>query len=242
MRKFNRTLDLARLQGAADALLSDGLGKAPDAEQVEKLMLLCTSMGGARPKAVVEDADGLWLAKFNKPGDRWNNARVEHAMLVLARKAGITAADSKLTSVGDRDVLLVKRFDRDKVKELHPRPHGRAASPPAHRRQRDLARRWSYVLLAEELRRVTARAKEERPGVAPGSYRCSAVTQTLHADVDCSVRYDHRRKITLALTPPKPKPFEIACSMTMCRASPATMSTPSAAASGCSRLRVGGAI
>jgi serine/threonine-protein kinase HipA len=34
----------------------------------------------AQGKAVVEDDDGLWLAKFNKPGDRWNNARVEYAM------------------------------------------------------------------------------------------------------------------------------------------------------------------
>ena len=66
-------------------------------------MLLGTSMGGARPKAVVEDKDGLWLAKFNKPADRWNHARVEHAMLALARLAGITAADSKLATVGDRE-------------------------------------------------------------------------------------------------------------------------------------------
>ena len=36
-----------------------------------------TSMGGARPKNVVEDAQGLWLAKFPDRNDRWSNARVE---------------------------------------------------------------------------------------------------------------------------------------------------------------------
>ena len=36
-------------------------------------------------KAVVEDDSALWVAKFNRQDDRWNNARVEHAMLRLAR-------------------------------------------------------------------------------------------------------------------------------------------------------------
>jgi hypothetical protein len=44
-------------------------------------MLLGTSMGDARPNAVVPDEDGLQVAKFNRVGDRWNNARVEHATL-----------------------------------------------------------------------------------------------------------------------------------------------------------------
>jgi serine/threonine-protein kinase HipA len=156
-RKFNQTLDLGKLQEAADALIADGLGEGDDAEQVEKLMLLGTSMGGARPKAVVEDKTGLWLAKFNKPGDRWNNARVEHAMLVLARLAGITTADSRLTSVGDRDVLLVKRFDREKVKGGYTRARMVSGITLLRTDDSALSRgRWSYVLLAEELRRVTA--------------------------------------------------------------------------------------
>lgn len=160
-RKFNKTLDLARLQEAADALLADGLGRGDDAEQVEKLMLLGTSMGGARPKAVVEDKDGLWLAKFNKPGDRWNSARVEHAMLVLARLAGITTAESRLTTVGERDVLLVKRFDRDKVKGGYTRARMVSGVTLLRTDDNALSRgRWSYVLLAEELRRVTANPKK----------------------------------------------------------------------------------
>ena len=55
-------------------------------------------------------------------------------------------------------------------------------------------------------------------------------------------RHDQRRNTTLALTPPKPKPLEMACSMAIGRALLDTRSTPSAAASGWTRLRVGGAI
>ena len=156
-RNFNKTLDLAKLQAAADALVGDRLANHNDAEQVEKLMLLGTSMGGARPKAVVEDKHGLWLAKFNKPADRWNNARVEHAMLVLARQAGINAAESKLTTVGDRDVLMVKRFDRDRARRGYTRARMVSGVTLLRTDDNALSRgRWSYVLLAEELRRVTA--------------------------------------------------------------------------------------
>ena len=105
-RAFNQTLDLAKVQSIADALVADddcweGVGAAigaVDHEQVENLLLIGTSMGGARPKAVVEDAAGLWIAKFNRPDDNWNSARVENAMLILARtmqhgvRGGLAAA------------------------------------------------------------------------------------------------------------------------------------------------------
>jgi serine/threonine-protein kinase HipA len=170
-RTFNQTLDLAGLQAAADELLADRDGPAAPLPagtlgQAERLLLLGTSMGGARPKAVVEDHDGLWLAKFNKPNDRWNSARVEHAMLVLARLSGITTADSKLVGVGGRDVLLVKRFDRERVPLAgggYGYTRARMISAVTLLRTGDEAGardRWSYVLLAEDLRRATAEPKK----------------------------------------------------------------------------------
>jgi len=74
-RKFNKTLDLEKLQMLADALIEDHIPDDPDAPQVQELLLLGTSMGGARPKAVVEDPDGLWIAKFNRSDDRWKYRR-----------------------------------------------------------------------------------------------------------------------------------------------------------------------
>lgn len=160
-RNFNQTLDLARLQAVADAIVKDEeLPADAVTEQIEDLMLIGTSMGGARPKAVVEDTDGLWLAKFNRPEDRWNHARVEHAMLRLARACGIAAAESRVLAAGGRDVLLVKRFDRRKAKGGYQR--ARMVSGLTLLRAEDVHRTpdtWSYVVLAEELRRVSAEPK-----------------------------------------------------------------------------------
>jgi serine/threonine-protein kinase HipA len=78
-------------------------------------------------------------------------------MLLLARKAGITTANSKLSSVGDRDVLLVKRFDREKAKGGYSRSRMVSGITLLRTDDNALSRgRWSYVLLAEELRRVTS--------------------------------------------------------------------------------------
>ena len=77
-------------------------------------------MGGARPKAVVEDAGGLWIAKFGRNDDRWNHPRVEHGMLALARASGLNVAESRIETVGRRDVLLVRRFDRDRTDAGYP--------------------------------------------------------------------------------------------------------------------------
>lgn len=155
-RRFNRSLDLARLQRIADAVVGDeDLPAGSDAGQVENLLLIGTSMGGARPKAVVEDDDGLWLAKFNRPDDRWNSARVEHAMLRLARHCGLDAAESRVVEAAGRSVLLVKRFDRQRVEGGYLR--ARMVSALTLLRADDTFQsreRWSYMALAEELRRV----------------------------------------------------------------------------------------
>lgn len=157
-RAFNRTLDLESLQATADAIIADEGDTAPaDRDQVEKLLMIGTSLGGARPKAVVEDGDGLWVAKFNRADDAWNSARVEHAMLQLARACGLAAAESRVVDVGGRDVLLVKRFDRELAEGGYRR--ARMVSALTLLRGEDTHRsrdKWSYVLLAEELRRVCA--------------------------------------------------------------------------------------
>ncbi len=162
LRKFNKTLDLEKLQGLADALIRDDIPNDPDAQQVQDLMLLGTSMGGARPKAVIQDDDALWLAKFNRSDDRWNNTRVEHAMLRLARECGITTAESRIVTVGGKDVLLIKRFDREKTPEGYAR--ARMVSGLTILRTDDSATartRWSYVILVEEIRRIVPEPKRD---------------------------------------------------------------------------------
>jgi serine/threonine-protein kinase HipA len=162
-RKFNQTIMLAKLQAIADAIATDQeLPADPDITQAEELLLAGTSMGGARPKTTVEEADGLWIAKFNHPDDKWNYARVEHAMLVLARACGLTTAQSKVVAVAGRDVLLVKRFDREKTDAGYRR--ARMVSALTLLRTEDSPQyreKWSYVLLVEELRRASAEPKKD---------------------------------------------------------------------------------
>ncbi len=162
-RQFNQTLDLAKLQEIAAAIIKDEELPIDTAEtQALELMLAGTSMGGARPKAVVEDESGLWLAKFNRFDDKWNSARVEHAMLVLARSCGVHTSESSIVTIGNQDVLLVKRFDREKIQNGYTRSRMISAltllrAEDSHR-SRD---KWSYILLAEELRRISAMPKED---------------------------------------------------------------------------------
>ncbi len=162
-RNFNKTLALAKLQRIADAIVADEeLPKDEANAQIEELLLVGTSMGGARPKAVVEDDAGLWLAKFNRDDDRWNVARVEHVMLTLARACGLDVALSQVVQAVGRDILLVKRFDREKVRGGYKRARMVSAltmlgAEDSHR-GRD---RWSYVLLAEELRRSSGNPKAD---------------------------------------------------------------------------------
>ncbi len=162
-RNYNQTLQLAKLQQIAEALLDEGKqARGVTATQVAELIRAGTSMGGARPKVVVEDENALWLAKFNLKDDRWNMARVEHAMLRLAATCGLDAAHSKLVSVGGRDVLLVRRFDRDKAEQGYFR-HRMVSGLSMLRADEGYQDRprWSYLLLAEEVRRACLEAEKD---------------------------------------------------------------------------------
>lgn len=170
LRTFNRTMDLSRLQELADAIVSEeelsekAAADRADVAQVQDLLLIGTAMGGARPKAVVEDGDALWIAKFNRRDDKWNNARVEHSMLVLARECGLSVSQSRLHQIADRDVLLVKRFDREHSSKGYRR--ARMLSALTLLRAEDSYQdrdRWSYVSLAEELRRISAQPRVDAP-------------------------------------------------------------------------------
>lgn len=158
-RQFNRTLDLDRLQKAADAIIIDDPDRAGSARaQAEELLLEGTSMGGARPKAVVQDDHALWLAKFGRQDDRWNHPRVEHALLRLARACDLDAADSRIETIGGRDVLLVRRFDRAWSGEGYDRYRMISALTLLQSEDSQADRsRWSYLLLADEVRRASVR-------------------------------------------------------------------------------------
>lgn len=164
-RVFNQTLDLEKLQATAEAIINNETIEFEDqanARQVQELMLDGTSMGGARPKAVVEDDNSLWVAKFSSPQDRWNNPRAEHAFLNLAMSCGLQVADSKLVDVAGKDVLLVRRFDRDYSDKGY-RRHRMVSALTLLRSEETPAARsdWSYLALADEVRRASKHPKQD---------------------------------------------------------------------------------
>jgi serine/threonine-protein kinase HipA len=157
--EFNKTLDLEKLQNIADKIIAGDYGRNV---QIEELLLIGTSMGGARPKAVVRDEDNLWLAKFNTDKDNWNYALVEHGMLTLAALCGLNVALSRIERIGNKDVLLVKRFDREYAENGFLR-HRMFSALTALRSDDSptLRENWSYPALVEELRRFSETPKED---------------------------------------------------------------------------------
>jgi serine/threonine-protein kinase HipA len=167
VRQYNRVVQLGELRRAAALLEDDRLGE-PVPDQILDLLEPGTSMGGARPKNVVEDDEGLWIAKFPARGDRWSNAPVEAAMLHLAGRCGIRVPETRVERVGNEAVLLVKRFDRERAgvedgegEYLRHRMVSALTVLDAEESPTDRAG-WSYVLLSDELQRWSARAREDR--------------------------------------------------------------------------------
>lgn len=73
-----------------------------------------SSMGGMRPKATVQDAEGnLWLAKFPARSDTAIDVPViEAATMLLAKEAGLDVPPIYTEALGKRTVMLIRRFDR----------------------------------------------------------------------------------------------------------------------------------
>jgi serine/threonine-protein kinase HipA len=149
-RQYNRTHQLAELIATTQAIEE---GRPVSAHLLEQLDP-GTSMGGARPKATIEDAQSLWLGKFPARDDRFNLQRVEFATLDLARRCALNVTQSRLETVGESDVLMLQRFDRDYTDKGYLRFGLVSGLTVLDCGDSHLDReRWSYPLLADNLRR-----------------------------------------------------------------------------------------
>lgn len=72
-----------------------------------------TSLGGERPKLTVRHRHQLWIAKLQDRGDAPHVPLREFVAMRLARRCGIDAAEVELQRVGNREILFVRRFDRE---------------------------------------------------------------------------------------------------------------------------------
>lgn len=109
-------------RGPANASLEE---LAQSAERVEQGIPLSpeldqalhhgSSIGGARPKALIEDDATKRVAKFSSSSDVYNVVKAEFIAMRLAGLCGIDAAPVSLVSASGKDVLLLERFDRIKT-------------------------------------------------------------------------------------------------------------------------------
>lgn len=94
----------------------------PDKKWIAQLIQPGSSLGGARPKASVIDTDGLLcVAKFPSRQDDYDAELWEHLSHMLANRAGISVAETRVLQTSDRrHTLISQRFDRTKSgKRIH---------------------------------------------------------------------------------------------------------------------------
>ena len=76
-----------------------------------------TSLGGARPKAMIHEGNTKMIAKFPSSTDPHNVVKAEYVAMRLAAEAGLDVSPVRLEHVAGKDVLLVERFDRAWTKD-----------------------------------------------------------------------------------------------------------------------------
>lgn len=114
-------------------------------ELQKRLVRPGASLGGARPKSLLEIDGEPWLVKFSD-GEEIDTPLIEHATMELARGCGIDVAATRALPVGSGHAVAVRRFDRTGQARLH--------AVSAHVALRAAGEEPGYPQLAQLLRRV----------------------------------------------------------------------------------------
>ena len=80
--------------------------------ELDQALFHGSSIGGARPKALIEDQGKKYVAKFSSSTDLHSVVKAEFIAMRLAALAGLNVASVKLAKAANKDVLLIERFDR----------------------------------------------------------------------------------------------------------------------------------
>jgi serine/threonine-protein kinase HipA len=87
-------------------------------EQQRRLLQPGVSMGGARPKSLMQIDGVSWVVKFSEGGEL-DSPLIEHASMQLARRCGIQTADTLALPLPKGHAVAVRRFDREGAQRLH---------------------------------------------------------------------------------------------------------------------------
>ena len=115
--------DLRELIAASKEIeKSEEVNALPEKRWIAQLVQPGSSLGGARPKANVVDTDrSIYVAKFPSLKDDYDVGLWEHFCHLLAKEAGVSAAETRVLAINDKHhTLLSRRFDRtNKGKRIH---------------------------------------------------------------------------------------------------------------------------
>lgn len=114
-------------------------------ELQRRLVVPGATLGGARPKSLLQIDGESWIVKFAEADD-FDMPMAEHAAMTLAALAGIDVAQTRIFPVGKVHAVAIKRFDRMPGKRLH--------AVSAHVMLRAHGLPMSYPQLAQVLRRI----------------------------------------------------------------------------------------
>ena len=84
----------------------------PLTPELDQALLHGSSIGGARPKALIQDQGKKYVAKFSSSSDLYSIVKAEFIAMRLAHLAGLNVAPVRLVKAAKKDVLLIERFDR----------------------------------------------------------------------------------------------------------------------------------
>ncbi len=132
----------------AAALIEKGVPLTPALDQA---LNHGTSIGGARPKALIDDGTKKFIAKFSAANDTYSVVKAEFIAMKLASACGLNAAPVSMTSAAHKDVLLIERFDRTHTKDGWTR-HAMVSALTMLGLDEMMARYASYEDLAELIR------------------------------------------------------------------------------------------
>jgi serine/threonine-protein kinase HipA len=85
----------------------------PLTPELDQALFHGSSIGGARPKALIEENGIKYIAKFSASTDLYSVVKAEFIAMRLAAIAGLDVALVKMARDANKDVLLIQRFDRE---------------------------------------------------------------------------------------------------------------------------------
>ncbi|MCP1338531.1 type II toxin-antitoxin system HipA family toxin [Idiomarina sp. M1R2S28] len=118
-----------------------------------------SSIGGARPKALIEQGGIKYIAKFSAYNDLYSVVKAEFIAMRLASLAGLNVAPVQMAKAAGKDVILIERFDRKQNKSGWMRKP-MVSALTLFELDDMMARYASYETLAEIIRRRFSKPKE----------------------------------------------------------------------------------